>query len=175
MPITIGRDTTLDEDHELADMFYPQDVKIGKFCQIGPRVVFCGAINHITVTHPKAVTPYSFAYHWKLPYFEYTVSRGPIKIGHDVWIGRDVFILDGVKIGTGATIGAKSVVAKNIPPYAVATGNPARVRHYRFKPEQIKALLKIKWWNWSNKRIRERIEDFKDIDVFIKKYGHKNG
>ena len=76
-----------------------------------------------------------------------------IIIGHDVWIGHGVKILGGVKIGNGAVIGTGAIVAKNIPPYAIAVGNPARVIKYRFDEETIKKLLAVKWWNWDLKKL----------------------
>jgi len=151
--------------------YWDPTVNIGNFTQVAEKVVFCGRINHICVTHRKAVTGYPFTALWNLPFFEVTVGRGPITIGNDVWIGREAWILDGVTIGDGAIIGAKAVVAKDVPPYAVAVGNPAVVKHLRFKPEQIEKLLKIKWWDWDVEIIKKRIEDFKDIDIFLEKYG----
>ena len=81
------------------------------------------------------------------------VNRGQIIIGSDVWIGDNVCLMGGVRIGNGAVIGANAVVAKDIPPYAVAVGNPARVIKYRFDEETIRRLQKIKWWNWSAEKI----------------------
>ena len=71
------------------------------------------------------------------------------KIGHDVWIGCNATILRGVTIGDGAVIGANSLVNKDVPPYAIVGGVPARIIKYRFSNEIIKELLSIKWWNWS--------------------------
>ncbi|RAU45162.1 antibiotic acetyltransferase [Pseudomonas sp. RIT412] len=68
-------------------------------------------------------------------------------IGHDVWIGMDALILEGVTIGTGAVIGARSLVTRDVPPYAVVTGSPARVQRYRFEPAVIEGLLASQWWN----------------------------
>lgn len=70
----------------------------------------------------------------------------PVEIGNDVWIGDGVFIKNGVKIGDGAILGARAVVTKDIPPYAVAVGCPAKVIKYRFDKEIIDELLKLKWW-----------------------------
>ena len=81
------------------------------------------------------------------------VTRGQIIIGSDVWIGDNVCLMGGVRIGNGAVIGANTVVAKDIPPYAVAVGNPARIIKYRFDEETIRRLQKIKWWNWSAEKI----------------------
>jgi len=172
MAIHTGQHSTIDQDHEVFDAFVEQEIYIGKFCQIGPKVVFCGAINHNWVGNKKAVSIFSFDNQWHISglFPSLTVSRGPIVIGNDVWVGRGAFILDGVNIGDGAIVGAMSVVAKDVPPYAVVVGNPARVVHYRYSEDQIKKLLEIKWWLWNDAVIEERIKDFTNIDVFLEKY-----
>lgn len=81
--------------------------------------------------------------------------KGDIIIENDVWIGAKVTIMSGVKIGNGAVVGACSVVTKDIPPYAIVAGNPARIVKYRFTESQIKDLLQIEWWNWDEQRIKE--------------------
>ena len=87
-------------------------------------------------------------------------------IGNDVFIGLDSIILRGVTIGDGAVIGANSVVTKDIPPYAIAVGSPARVIKYRFSEEKIKRLLEVKWWEYDIEEAREIVakleEEFKD-------------
>lgn len=93
-----------------------------------------------------------------------------IIIGNDVWIGVNATIMSGVKIGNGAVIGAHAVVAKDIPPYAVAVGNPVRVIKYRFDEETIKKFMAIKWWNWDTKKIFQNMEMFLYVDEFLKKY-----
>lgn len=92
------------------------------------------------------------------------------KIGSDVWIGHNVVVMGGVKIGNGAVIGSSSVVTKDIPPYAIVVGNPAKVIKYRFDEKTIKKLEKIAWWEWETKKIKEAINDFEDIKAFIKKH-----
>jgi virginiamycin A acetyltransferase len=87
-------------------------------------------------------------------------QKGQILIGNDVWIGNNVILLSGIKIGNGAVIGAGAVVSKDIPPYAVAVGNPIRIIKYRFSEEQIEKLQRIKWWNWDSNRIHENREWF---------------
>ncbi len=82
--------------------------------------------------------------------------------------------MSGIKIGNGALIGAGALVAKDIPAYAIAVGNPAKVIKYRFEKEQIDKLLTIKWWNWPVSKIRKNIENFKcDINEFIDMYYNK--
>lgn len=98
-------------------------------------------------------------------------QKGHIFIGSDCWIGTNVTLISGIKIGNGALIGANSVVAKDIPPYAIVVGNPAKIIKYRFSEEQIKKLLKIEWWNWSISKIKENIEWFKkDVIEFTGKF-----
>jgi acetyltransferase-like isoleucine patch superfamily enzyme len=81
------------------------------------------------------------------------ISKGDIIIEDDVWIGVNAVILGDVKIGRGAVVGAGSIVTKNIPPYAIVAGNPAKVIKQRFTPEQIEKLENSQWWTWSNKEI----------------------
>ena len=96
------------------------------------------------------------------------LNRFQVIVGHDVWIGKGATIMGGVKIGNGAVIGAKAVVAKDIPPYAVAVGNPARVVKYRFDAETIKKFLAVKWWNWSLKKIADNLPLMTDVEKFLK-------
>lgn len=84
-----------------------------------------------------------------------------IKIGNDVWIGANACVMPGVKIGDGAVIGAGAIVTKDIPPFAVAVGNPARVIRYRFSDEQIADLMNIKWWDWSEEKLKKNVKLFK--------------
>jgi len=98
-------------------------------------------------------------------------QRAGIKIGNDVWIGTGAYILPGVIIGNGVTIAANAVVTKDIPDYALAGGVPARIITMKHGKETIEKLNKIKWWDWDDDTIKERREDFFDIEFFIKKYG----
>ena len=88
-------------------------------------------------------------------------------VGNDVWIGRNVTILGGVKVGNGAVIGTGAVVTKNIPPYAIAVGNPAQVIKYRFDEETIKKLLAVKWWNWDLEKIADNLPIMHDVEKFL--------
>lgn len=87
-------------------------------------------------------------------------------IGSDVWIGANVTVRPGVRIGDGAIVGANSVVTGDIPPYAIYAGCPARLIRYRFTEEEIEKLLKMKWWEQDEQWIRDNIERFKDIKDF---------
>ena len=91
-----------------------------------------------------------------------------VEIGNDVWIGANVIILPGVKIGDGAVLAAGAVVTKDVEPYAIVGGVPAKVSRYRFDQEMIEAFLRIKWWEWSVEKIEENIELFYQPEEFYK-------
>jgi virginiamycin A acetyltransferase len=82
-------------------------------------------------------------------------SRGDTIVGHDVWLGYSALVLPGVTIGDGAVIAAASVVARDVPPYAMVAGNPARVIRSRFSDEDIERLLRAAWWNWPIELVTE--------------------
>jgi len=145
--------------------------KIGKFCSIGPNLL-CGWGIHPINGISTAPMFYSTMKQngMTLSETDKIVERKYIVIGNDVFIGANVTILDGVTIGDGAVIGAGAIVSKNIPPYAVAVGSPIQIKKYRFKESQIKALLKIKWWDFKEEDLTNIEKLFFDIDEFIKKY-----
>ena len=146
--------------------------EVGAFCSIAGGVTIHTDMNHAWVYNRKFVSTFPFREMWKIDSFPVDGGVLPkVKIGNDVWICASVNILPGLVIGDGAIVAAHSVVTRNVPPYAIVAGNPARIKSYRFPKEQIKALLKIKWYEWDDEVIKERIEDFKDINLFIKKYG----
>lgn len=134
-------------------------ITVGKFCSIARNVTMQDH-NH----NHKAVTSYFVKHHiFKERFGSDIVKKGPIVIGNDVWIGTGVVVLSGVTIGDGAVVGAGSVVNKDVPPYALVGGNPAKVIKYRFSEKRIKYLLELKWWDWPLEKIQENKELFYSI------------
>lgn len=132
------------------------NLTIGNFCSISQNVkIFLGG-NHRT----DWVTTYPFG-HVNQNIFKnfngvgHPTTKGNVVIGNDVWIGENATILSGVTIGDGAVIANNSHVVKNVEPYSVIGGNPAKFIKYRFTKEQIEKLLQIQWWNWSDEKINQ--------------------
>ena len=105
-------------------------------------------------------------------YFE--EEEKTVHIGNDVWIGSNVIVVDGVTIGDGAIIAAGAVVTKDVPPYAIFGGIPAKLIRYRFDEQKIDFMLKFKWWDKEEKWLRKNVKDFHNIDKFIHIYNTKN-
>lgn len=131
---------------------------IGKFCSIayGTKFLF-NCANHTL----KSLSTYTFPLfyeEWKLEKSNITTAwdnKGDIVIGNDVWIGYEAVIMAGVYIGDGAIIAARAVVTKDVPPYTIVGGTPAKEIRKRFDTEVIQQLLKLKWWDWSTNKIRQ--------------------
>lgn len=143
-------------------------LKIGAFCSFAPDVFILIGGNHRinwVSTYPFTAADKKWDYY---PNKSFSFGKGDIIIGNDVWMGTNATILSGITIGDGAVIGAFAVVTKNVPPYAVAVGNPAEVKKYRFSEDIIKELLEIKWWDWDDEKIKkylplicsDKIEEF---------------
>lgn len=140
-----------------------ESIKVGNYSSIGPDCTFCEINdNHLCAVNKKCV----YTTNWGQP-----PGNGDIEIGNDVWLGRNVLVLPGLKIADGVIIGAGTVVTRNVPAYAVLTGNPGRIRRYRFSPDQIVRLLAIKWWDWPEEKVNQAKEDMLDIEVFLGLYG----
>lgn len=131
---------------------------IGKFCSIacGSKFLF-NCANHSL----KSLSTYTFPLfyeEWELEKSNITTAwdnKGDIVIGNDVWIGYEAVIMAGVYIGDGAIIAARAVVTKDVPPYTIVGGTPAKEIRKRFDTEMIQQLLKLKWWDWSTNKIRQ--------------------
>jgi acetyltransferase-like isoleucine patch superfamily enzyme len=143
---------------------------VGNFCSIAANVnIYLGG-NHRT----NWVTTYPFGHIHQDVFnnfngYGHPSTKGNVIIGNDVWIGSNVTIMSGITIGDGAIIANNSHIVKNVDPYSLVGGNPAKLIKYRFTEEQIKKLLEIKWWYWDD----EKINNFtpllcNNIDEFIK-------
>lgn len=150
-----------------------QNVIVKNFSNIA-AMVRIGATDH-PIERP---TLHHFTYRRKMfgladeddiEFFNQRASR-VTTIGHDTWIGHSAIIKPGITLGNGCVVGSGAVVTKDVEPYAIVVGNPAKVLKYRFTPKQIKSLEAIQWWDWPSEKIHERWEDFLlPIDDFIKK------
>ncbi len=137
--------------------FIGDKLVIGRFCQIATGVCFImNGANHPTIgisTYPFKV----FGYDWsKAPLNPQ--NKGDTVIGNDVWIGNRATIVPGIKIGDGAIIGANSLVTKDVAPYMIVGGNPARKIRQRFDDKTIQFLLELKWWDWDIEEITTSLD-----------------
>jgi len=155
----------------IADNAQLKLTNIGKFCSIGPNLL-CGWGVH--PTNGISTSPMFYSTMKQngatLSATDKIIEMQPINIGNDVFIGMNVTILDGVTIGDGAIIGAGAVVSKDVPPFAIAVGCPAKIQRYRFDPESIEKLLAIQWWNWNEDELKSVEELYFDTEKFINKY-----
>ncbi len=132
-------------------------------CVIGKHPLSVQAAMHPAFTNPEKIFGYSYV---KEKNFKDT--EGHIEIGNDVWIGNNVLIMDGVKIGDGAVIGTGALVTKDIEPYSINAGIPARKLRYRFDEKTRERLLKLRWWDRGEVWIRKHIDAFRDAGMLLK-------
>ncbi|MFJ7735973.1 CatB-related O-acetyltransferase [Lysinibacillus sp. NPDC097287] len=147
--------------------------EIGSFCSINKSVKIGTEGNHpidLITTHP-------LLYREKYSFFpnlltdeDWDEYNGKITIGNDVWIGANVVILPGVSIHDGAIIAAGAIVTKDVPPYAIVGGVPAKLIRYRFNETVIKKLLIIKWWNWDDGKIKNNLNLFLNPEQFVEEF-----
>jgi len=148
--LTIGAYTYIRSDSELLSVS-----EIGRFCSIGRNVMI-------------GLTPRNHPINWVSTSGH--VSRGyeeqcqPLTIGHDVWIAHNAVIMAGISIGHGAVIACNAVVTKDVAPYQIVAGNPAKAIRFRFPPEQVQSLLKSEWWQYDIKQLQAM--NFEDVDKF---------
>ena len=171
--ISVGRYTTINGPN--TNIFSAiHSIDFGRFCSIAPGCAIY-EVNHVS----ERCTTYNIFRNlifadpsssniWSGDLKYDIVSKGSIVVGNDVWIGTQSCITSGVTIGDGAIIGANSVVTTDIPPYAIAAGNPAKVIKYRFDADIIKSLLETRWWLWDDEKIR-RNHDFFDGAMTMQK------
>lgn len=143
----------------------PEKLIIGKFVQIAHGVQFVtSSANHQMdgfSTYPFSVfgEPWSSSYEAKWP------NKGDTLVGNDVWFGHESLIMPAVSIGDGAIIAARSVVTKDVPPYTIVAGNPAKIVRTRFDEKTIANLLEIKWWDWPIEMVHRNIATIVAADI----------
>ena len=149
--------------NHIGDRVMIGNATIGNYCSIAPDVKIGQSHHSIDyVTTSQKISSINIGY---------SLLKKRAIIENDVWIGANVVILEGVSISDGAIIGAGAVVTRDVPPYAIVGGVPARIIRYRFSQEIIDSLLRIQWWNWDVEQIKSRQSDFYgDIESFVNKY-----
>ena len=167
--IPVGRGTY---GYESLVQCYLNVKSIGRYCSINDTAHIYG--NH----HMELVTSYPLSNPLVNSWEEYINGRGkriksinnPVSIGNDVWIGANVCIMPGINIGDGAVLTAGAIVTKDVPPYAIVGGVPAKVIKYRFSEDIITKLLEIKWWDWEEDKFKENIDLFYDPIKFVERF-----
>lgn len=176
----VGSRTTLSETVFGAYSYIVSDssiafARIGKFCSIardarinpGNHPTWRAAQHHFSY---RAIS-YDMGEEDDLDFFQWR-RDDEVQMGHDIWLGHGVTVLAGVKIGTGAVVGAGAVVSKDVEPYTINVGVPAKPIKMRF-PEQVqRGLLDLAWWDWSHEQLTEALHDFRELDAgaFVEKY-----
>lgn len=177
--ITVGEYSTYDDfvhdprDFQRNNVLYHYPINqerlvIGKFCSIacGAKFLFNSA-NHALGSLSTYPFPIFFE-EWGLPVEDIPRAwdnHGDIVVGNDVWIGYEAVILAGVTIGDGAVVGARAVVTRDVPPYTIVGGVPAKPIRRRFSDDVIQRLLELKWWDWPVERIAANLEAIQSGDI----------
>jgi len=143
--IEIGQGTNLNGKNELHG-----EIAIGDYCAIAPQATF-RQHDHMTSKPSLQDRFYRDKFDTQLE----RVSKGPITVGNDVWLGSRSTVLSGVTIGDGAIVGAGAIVTEDVEPYSVVAGVPATRKKWRFRERIREELLEIEWWNWSEERIED--------------------
>ena len=166
MGITLGTLSSIAPD---CIMHFPNyQITVGNYSGVARRVTFlCGGpIDHACMHHPT-VSTFRFRSHYPNSNYPIGKDRGPIIIGSDCLIGTEAMIFGGVTIGHGSIVGARAVITKDVPPFSIVAGNPAKIIRYRFEKNVIDQLLKIEWWNWEKEKVEQNINLLADINKFL--------
>jgi phosphonate metabolism protein (transferase hexapeptide repeat family) len=159
---------------EWGNMIY---TTVGKFCSIAAFVRLNPGNHPIErpTSHHFTYRPVMFGFteQDEADFFGWRRSHRVI-VGHDVWIGHGAVVLPGVMVGNGAVIGTGAVVTKDVAPYTIVVGTPAKAIRQRFNDNVIAKLESLQWWNWSREKLETRFEDFRNMTVFLEKYARED-
>jgi phosphonate metabolism protein (transferase hexapeptide repeat family) len=176
----VGARTTISES-TLGDYSYVTNdssiiySQIGKFCSIaahtrlnpGNHPMWRAALHHFSyrsVSYQLAEDDDAEFFAWR--------RRHQVTLGHDVWVGHGAVLLPGVEVGTGAVVGAGAVVHRDVPPFAIVSGSPAKLLRWRFEHDVSERLLTLAWWHWTRDQLRAALPDFRRLsaEAFAEKY-----
>ena len=132
-------------------MGFSNDIAFGKYCSIARGLILDGGFQH----NVKNISMYPFNVNMACGLGTHPVCKGDIVIGNDVWIGEWCTVMSGVTIGDGAVVGTKSVVTKDVPPYTIVGGVPAKFIKRRFSQADADLLEEMKWWDWPVEKVKE--------------------
>jgi acetyltransferase-like isoleucine patch superfamily enzyme len=140
-------------------------LQVGNYTSIAQGVQVLLGGEH----RPDWVTTFPFSVLWdSAKHHEgHPATKGNVTIGNDVWIGTEALIISGVTVGHGAVIGARAVVTRDVPPYSIVVGNPAKVVKHRFDEQTIERLQGIQWWNWTDVQIKKAMPDLLSSQIAI--------
>ncbi len=174
----IGKNTSINESTIGDYTYFAGDGQVA-YATIGK---FCSIASHVRINpgnHPMwRVTQHHMTYRRKMfgfgeddsEFFQWRRDHH-VTIGNDVWIGHAAIVMPGVTVGDGAIIGSQAVVTKDVAPYTIVGGVPAKVIRERFPADVAAQLQRIAWWDWSREQLEERFDELNDLEAFIAKYG----
>jgi hypothetical protein len=148
--------------------------EVGKFCSFASHVRLnpgnhpMDRVTQHHMTYRRA--QYGFGELDDEDFFDWR-RAAKVSVGHDVWLGHGALLMPGVSVGTGAVVGAGAVVTKDIEPYTIAVGVPARPLRPRFPDAVVEKLMQIAWWDWPRELLEERLDELCDLPMFLEKYG----
>ncbi len=145
------------------------NIHVGRYCSIANGVIFAPPRHPLSWITTSPVVYLDWVFHGRCACHFFDDSSEPVRVGNDVWIGADAKIMGGITIGNGAVIGANALVTKDVPPYAIVGGVPARIIRYRFDEATIRELEELRWWDYDIGALEEPV-DWSDVHQAIQAF-----